>query len=46
MLHEDPQSNHEYLPIRGLDSFLSAAQKLILGDDSPAISEKRVSMPS
>lgn len=44
MLHEDPQSNHEYLPIRGLDSFLSASQRLILGDDSPAIREKRVSI--
>lgn len=42
MLRKDEQSNHEYLPIRGLDSFISAAQRLILGNESPAIQEKRV----
>ena len=33
--------NHEYLPIAGLATFTSAAAKLILGADSPALSEKR-----
>ena len=33
--------DHEYLPIDGLKSFTEASAKLILGNDSPAISEKR-----
>lgn len=41
-LQKDPNLNHEYLPIAGLADFTSAAQKLILGADSPAIREKRV----
>ncbi|KAJ5093090.1 hypothetical protein N7456_008951, partial [Penicillium angulare] len=41
-LHDNPDSNHEYLPIRGLDSFLIAAQRLILGNESQAIHEKRI----
>ena len=41
-LHSDPDLNHEYLPIAGLAKFTSASQKLILGGDSPAIREKRV----
>ncbi|MCJ1277237.1 Aspartate aminotransferase, cytoplasmic [Puttea exsequens] len=40
-LRKDPNLNHEYLPIAGLAEFTSAAQKLILGADSPAIKEKR-----
>ncbi|KAI5777756.1 pyridoxal phosphate-dependent transferase [Geopyxis carbonaria] len=42
-LREDPEYNHEYLPIAGLPGFTSAAARLILGDESPAIAEKRVS---
>ena len=42
-LRDDPNLNHEYLPIAGLADFTSAAQKLILGSDSPAIKEGRVS---
>jgi aspartate aminotransferase len=42
ILHSDPELNHEYLPIAGLADFTSASQRLILGADSPAISEKRV----
>ncbi|KAK2813635.1 hypothetical protein FQN50_000032 [Emmonsiellopsis sp. PD_5] len=42
LLRNDPNLNHEYLPIAGLSEFTSAAQKLILGADSPAIAEKRV----
>ncbi|SLM40748.1 aspartate aminotransferase [Lasallia pustulata] len=42
ILRNDPNLNHEYLPIAGLPDFTSAAQKLILGADSPAIKEKRV----
>ncbi|TVY32202.1 Aspartate aminotransferase, cytoplasmic [Lachnellula subtilissima] len=41
ILHSDPDLNHEYLPIAGLQSFTSGAAKLILGADSPALAEKR-----
>ena len=44
VLRQDPNLNHEYLPIAGLADFTSAAQKLILGPDSPAIREKRVGL--
>jgi aspartate aminotransferase len=43
ILRNDPNLNHEYLPIAGLVEFTSAAQKLIFGAESPAIQEKRVS---
>ncbi|KAF2217771.1 hypothetical protein CERZMDRAFT_108417 [Cercospora zeae-maydis SCOH1-5] len=42
LLRNDPNLNHEYLPIAGLPDFTSASQKLILGKNSPAIAEKRV----
>eukprot|EP01013_Petalomonas_cantuscygni_P010460 TRINITY_DN2355_c0_g1_i1.p1 TRINITY_DN2355_c0_g1~~TRINITY_DN2355_c0_g1_i1.p1 ORF type:complete len:440 (-),score=77.47 TRINITY_DN2355_c0_g1_i1:953-2272(-) len=32
----------EYLPIAGLDSFLSGAQNLLFGEQSPAIAAKRI----
>ncbi|RHZ48496.1 aspartate aminotransferase [Aspergillus thermomutatus] len=41
-IRNDPNLNHEYLPIKGLPDFTSAAQKLIVGADSPAIRENRV----
>ncbi|EXJ90352.1 aspartate aminotransferase [Capronia coronata CBS 617.96] len=41
ILRDDPDLNHEYLPIAGLPEFTLAAQKLILGPDSPAIKEGR-----
>ncbi|MCJ1453036.1 Aspartate aminotransferase, cytoplasmic [Mycoblastus sanguinarius] len=41
ILRKDPNLNHEYLPIAGLADFTTAAQKLILGANSPAIKEKR-----
>ncbi|KAJ5320203.1 hypothetical protein PENANT_c010G02286 [Penicillium antarcticum] len=41
-IHNDPSLNHEYLSIGGLAEFTSAAQKLIVGADSPAIKEKRI----
>ncbi|KXS99850.1 hypothetical protein AC579_9481 [Pseudocercospora musae] len=41
LLRNDPDLNHEYLPIAGLADFTSASQKLILGKSSPAIAEKR-----
>jgi hypothetical protein len=44
-IHNDPSVNHEYLSIGGLADFTSAAQKLIVGADSPAIREKRVCRP-
>lgn len=46
MLREDPKLNHEYLPIAGLKDFTTAAQKLILGENSPAIRENRVRPPT
>ncbi|EED18540.1 aspartate transaminase, putative [Talaromyces stipitatus ATCC 10500] len=42
ILKNDPELNHEYLPIAGLPQYTSAAQKLILGADSPAIKDNRV----
>ncbi|KAH8106744.1 aspartate aminotransferase [Cristinia sonorae] len=42
LLLTDPDIDHEYLPITGLPQFTSAAAKLILGRDSPAILEDRV----
>ncbi|GIZ43863.1 hypothetical protein CKM354_000707600 [Cercospora kikuchii] len=42
LLRNDPDLNHEYLPIAGLPDFTSASQKLILGKNSPAIADKRV----
>ncbi|KAI9842807.1 MAG: Aspartate aminotransferase, cytoplasmic [Sclerophora amabilis] len=42
LLRKDPLLNHEYLPIAGLPDFTSASARLILGADSPAIKEKRV----
>ncbi|KAH6918688.1 aspartate aminotransferase, partial [Coprinopsis sp. MPI-PUGE-AT-0042] len=41
-LLNDDTLDHEYLPITGLPEFTSAAAKLILGSDSPAIQENRV----
>ncbi|KAK4995864.1 Aspartate aminotransferase, cytoplasmic [Elasticomyces elasticus] len=42
ILRNDPNINHEYLPIAGLPDFTSASQKVILGADSSAIQEKRI----
>nr|XP_020479418.1 aspartate aminotransferase, cytoplasmic-like [Monopterus albus] len=42
LIVEDSSLNHEYLPILGLPEFRSAASKVALGDDSPAIAENRV----
>ncbi|KAI9731625.1 MAG: Aspartate aminotransferase, cytoplasmic [Claussenomyces sp. TS43310] len=41
LLRDDPALNHEYLPIDGLSELTSAAAKLMLGAESPAILEKR-----
>ncbi|MBW0528383.1 hypothetical protein O181_068098 [Austropuccinia psidii MF-1] len=41
-LAQDENLDHEYLPITGLGSFVSASSKLILGSDSKALIEKRV----
>lgn len=46
LIVEDGSLNHEYLPILGLPEFRSAASKVALGDDSPAIKESRVSFCS
>lgn len=42
LIVEDCSLNHEYLPILGLPEFRSAAAKVALGDDNPAIKESRV----
>ncbi|KAI1352422.1 PLP-dependent transferase [Xylaria sp. FL0043] len=42
ILHNDPNLDHEYAPIAGIASFTSKAAELIIGTDSPAIQEKRV----
>ncbi|KAI9375339.1 aspartate transaminase [Aspergillus egyptiacus] len=42
LIRNDPSLNHEYLPIKGLADYTSAAQRLILGPASPAIAESRV----
>ncbi|KAI7035045.1 aspartate aminotransferase, partial [Hortaea werneckii] len=41
LLRKDPELNHEYLPIAGLQDFTSASQQLVLGKSSPAVQEKR-----
>jgi aspartate aminotransferase len=38
----DATLDHEYLPITGLPEFVAGAARLILGENSPAISEGRV----
>ena len=38
----DQTLNHEYLPVAGLPEFRSAAAKLLLGEQCPAIVENRV----
>jgi aspartate aminotransferase len=42
ILLNDPNLNHEYLPITGLPEFTTAAAKLLLGSNSSAIAEGRV----
>ncbi|KAK3361200.1 pyridoxal phosphate-dependent transferase [Lasiosphaeria ovina] len=42
ILRNDPDLNHEYLPIAGLASFTRKAAELLLGTSAPTISEKRV----
>ena len=40
----DKTLNHEYLPIEGNVDLASGAKKLILGKDSPALEQNRVSL--
>lgn len=42
LLANDPTVNHEYLSIAGNPEFRAAAAKLVLGENSRAIAEKRV----
>jgi len=42
ILLNDPNANHEYNPMTGVDSFCHNAANIILGKDSPAIKEDRV----
>ncbi|CDF35434.1 aspartate aminotransferase [Chondrus crispus] len=41
-LADDPSATHEYLPQDGLQSFCDASARLILGADSPALADGRV----
>lgn len=41
ILRANPELNHEYAPIAGIESFTSKAAELMLGADSPALKEKR-----
>lgn len=41
-MFNDPNLDHEYLPIAGTPSYTKAASKLILGENSPAIQQDRV----
>lgn len=40
----DPNANHEYNPMTGIDSYTQNAAKVILGEDSPAIKDNRVNI--
>lgn len=40
-MRNDPEANHEYLPIAGLAALTSKAAELLLGNSAPAIAEKR-----
>nr|XP_023017734.1 probable aspartate aminotransferase, cytoplasmic [Leptinotarsa decemlineata] len=40
-LANDETLNKEYLPILGLDSFTTAATRMLLGEDSPAVLQNR-----
>ncbi|OTA00503.1 aspartate/other aminotransferase [Trichoderma parareesei] len=42
ILRNNPELNHEYAPIAGLESFTSKAAELMLGADSPALADRRV----
>ena len=39
----DAMLNHEYLPLDGLKAFTEASSRLVLGSDSPAVTQNRVS---
>lgn len=38
----DPTLNHEYLPLGGMNAFVEAVTRLLLGESSPAITQNRV----
>ncbi|KAJ4404574.1 Aspartate aminotransferase, cytoplasmic [Neurospora sp. IMI 360204] len=42
IIRNDPEANHEYLPIAGLASFTSKAAEIVVGASAPAIAEGRV----
>lgn len=42
----DDTLNKEYLPVLGLETFSTLATKMLLGDDSPAVVENRVTISS
>lgn len=44
-LAADDTLNHEYFPILGLETFSTAAAKMLLGEKHAAVTEGRVSLP-
>lgn len=44
ILYSDPNLDHEYLPIKGIPTYTAASAKLILGADSTALQDGRVSL--
>ncbi|BAO40107.1 aspartate aminotransferase [Kluyveromyces marxianus DMKU3-1042] len=42
LIHADPSFNHEYLGINGLPGLTSGAARILLGETSNALAEKRV----
>lgn len=42
LMLSNEELKHEYLPIAGLDTYVAAAQRLVLGSESIAIQERRV----
>lgn len=43
-LANDDTLNHEYLPVLGLETFSAAATAMVLGEDSAAVKDGRVSI--
>lgn len=43
LISEDLTSNHEYLPVTGLEKFCEAATKMLLGNDCKPLTNGNVS---
>lgn len=42
MLNEDPNLDHEYLPVEGSDIFIQSALKVAYGENYAPLKEKRI----